>query len=741
MTDLNSWLLSADYPRIDEAYESRTHLSSDELLIVAISKLMLNQPQASKSIFLGIADDLEGIDNKIVNSNLGLYFLILGNHQLSETSLHNALGEEEQDFATYARLGALALSQGHYAESADYYRQSVALKPDNASCHSNLAGIYSRLQEFERALNHYDIARSIDRDHVQANEGFEKTLRTLGRGDEYIDELYVDREASPNSLSALIRLANALSSYDKPTMALSELRKHLLNPEQFDAPESDESEIKDACDTRSGQIAIRQRMIPLQQNLNRHGAVLMVINQLRELGHKIQPALMTVEIEAYLEVGKTEKGEELLEEYLPNVDAVTATLLKSKIYEHKEQYEEAEAILAAYLSHQQNVELDLRLAQVKVWRGDLSGAQAIYRKNMKARPNVMTLYINAGGKDIDEAELAAQEKSMSNPLIPKGIRIAGGHALSEIYEKNGNYARAWELLTEANDLSNSDIVWKTKAREQLVARLKKTFSSTFVEEHTYSPKTELTPVFIVGMPRSGTTLLEKILAQNEDIFGAGELPTIPQISRLLKRVTQSEGVYPMNMRKFTEYIQSHATRYYLRATEELREDAKYIVDKMPHNFLHVGLIFVIFPHAKVINLIRDPRDIAISNYQQNFKAKFSGLGYSCSMSLIAHELNQYYEITDYWSGLFSDRILNVKYEELVEDPTAEGQRIMAYVGSSWDDKNLSFHESKEVVRTASVTQVRQPIYQTSKKKWKRYEPFIGDFLSALRPELLSRYDD
>lgn len=738
MVSLNNLLNSSQYAEINQVYQTADKLTKPELLIVSIAKLLLNEADASLSIFSGITEELDTADRE-VNSNLGFYYFLVGNYEVCEAHLIKALGDPDQDYITYARLGALRLVQDNLEDSIASYKEAVALKPENASCHNNLAGVYYRLQDFERALDHYEIARKLNPQLLQATEGYEKSLKILGRGDEYIDDLYEELESKPDSLALVLKISDTLKAYDKTTIAVQEIRKKLLKGPDLTKLCDGETNHEDSCNSRHGQIALRKRLISLQAILQRNAGVIQTIKEIESLQGDLDRNLLLAKIDAYLEAGQREIAEKCLEEHTTLLNEMDILLIKTKFLEERGLYEEAKKLIEKTQQLTVDVELDLRLAQLRTWTGDLSGAQEIYKRHLVSRPQLLTFYINSGGTDIDDEILTSHENSINNDLLPKGVRISAGHALAEVYEKRGEYAKSWELLDKANKLSASDIKWNTAKRDRLIDDLKARFCERYVSENKFEPKTDIIPIFIVGMPRSGTTLLEKILSQNEEIFGAGELPSIPQISRLLKRVTKSDKFYPNNIGLIDNVVQENATKFYLKATEALRGDSKYIVDKMPHNFLHVGLIFTLFPHAKVINLIRDPRDVAISNYQQNFKAKFGGLGYSCSMELIAHELNLHYDITSHWGGLFGEKILDLKYENLVRDTDAEGERIMRYIGSSWSDENLEFHKNSTAVRTASVTQVRQPIYQSSREKWRRYEGNISEFVSLLNPLLLDRY--
>jgi hypothetical protein len=315
-----------------------------------------------------------------------------------------------------------------------------------------------------------------------------------------------------------------------------------------------------------------------------------------------------------------------------------------------------------------------------------------------------------------------------------------GFALAEIYDKKKEFDRAFHYLELANRLTDKGLHYSVEGFSKQVDALKTVFSKNFIQSAPNIRNSDRTPIFIVGMPRSGTTLTEQILCSHPDIFGAGELDLMSRLTRLMPKVLKTREPYPNCMSQMTPHLREEAARFYLNGIFQLDETHPFVVDKMPHNFMHVGLIGMIFPTAKIIHIQRDPRDTALSNFQQNFKAKHGGLGYSFNLEKMAAQFNDYHRMMNHWREVMGDRMIEITYEELVADQEGMTRELLSYVGVAWDDSVKDFHKTERAVRTASVSQVRQPIYQTSKQKWRNYETHLKPFLQDLKPEVTAKWD-
>jgi hypothetical protein len=230
------------------------------------------------------------------------------------------------------------------------------------------------------------------------------------------------------------------------------------------------------------------------------------------------------------------------------------------------------------------------------------------------------------------------------------------------------------------------------------------------------------------MPRSGTSLVEQILASHPHVYGAGELTTIGDLAATLGRSTGSQHGYPRNvLNAGTEAIESCAAEY-LRQIAALSGEAPRVSDKMPHNFLYLGLIDLMFPGARVIHVARDPMDTCLSLFFQTFNSMHS---YSTDLTYLGAYYRQYERLMNHWERVLRIPMLTVRYETLVEDVEKATRDMLEFCELPWDPVCLQFHASGRIVKTPSYDQVRQPIYRSSVARWRRYEKHLGALMAAL----------
>lgn len=235
------------------------------------------------------------------------------------------------------------------------------------------------------------------------------------------------------------------------------------------------------------------------------------------------------------------------------------------------------------------------------------------------------------------------------------------------------------------------------------------------------------PIFIVGMARSGTTLTEQIISSHPQVHGAGELPDLLNLARQPQGA--SKTLFPHSMQMLTKADLGLMGGRYVTGLRERHAKANRITDKMPANFLAVGLIHLIVPNARIIHVKRNPIDTCLSGYSRLYSR---GQAHSYDLAEIGAYYRGYARLMDHWHAVLpAGAILDVVYEDLVADNEAQARRLIDYCGLPWDDVCLQFHKNERVIRTASVTQVRQPIYNTSVARWKRYETHLGPLVDAL----------
>jgi tetratricopeptide (TPR) repeat protein len=346
--------------------------------------------------------------------------------------------------------------------------------------------------------------------------------------------------------------------------------------------------------------------------------------------------------------------------------------------------------------------------------------------------------INAKIFPTDKQLLQALEMAAYQPSFEGAVRTGIIFQLAAAWEKNKNYGKAFELIKIANENSKAMISYAPKLQRNKCARIRKRFDAAFIKSRKFYGNPSVLPVFIVGMPRSGTTLVEQILSGHSQIFGAGELDVIPQTIAGLHRWERHTGSgrnYPDCVDDLSPQVVQGVARGILKELQQHDPSAAFIVDKLPHNFENIGLIKLLFPNAKIISVRRDPRDIAISNYFTDYQAKHGGMGFSYDLTWIGEQLADHNLLLHHWNQLFPGEILNINYEDVIEDTEGMARKMLNYIGVDWEPQVLNSHELDRPVKTASVWQVRQPIYKTSKAKWEKYKDHLAPLIQGTNAKI------
>ena len=337
----------------------------------------------------------------------------------------------------------------------------------------------------------------------------------------------------------------------------------------------------------------------------------------------------------------------------------------------------------------------------------------------------------------DDVETLHQlERAARTPGFEGSVRTGLLFQLAAAWENRGCYEQAWALADEANTAARRMLNYDAERHRQRCARIRHAFPAALYQQREDSGVTSTLPVFVVGMPRSGTTLVEQIIAGHSAIHGAGELGAIPQVIAGLERWERRTGSgrhYPDCVDDLDPTVLRGIAERTLEDLKAFATDAskvRHVVDKLPHNFENIGLIRLLFPNAKIISVRRDPRDIAISNYLMDYAAKHSGMGFAYDLDWIGEQLADHNLLMQHWHRVCPGEILEINYEDLIDSPEPSARRLLAHIGVGWEPQVLDFHDLERSVKTASVWQVRQPLYASSKSRWRRYSNRLQPLIAA-----------
>ena len=371
------------------------------------------------------------------------------------------------------------------------------------------------------------------------------------------------------------------------------------------------------------------------------------------------------------------------------------------------------------------------IARAMLELGRTNEAETAAREIIAKHPKSSSGYVNLANTrkfKADEPEIEAVEKLINDEETAKKEFRGLYFAAAKMCDDTGRYDDAFKYYDAANKLAEGK--YQPAELERQYSETKKTYSRKFFAERGNFGVNSDRPVFIVGMPRSGTTLLETIIGAHPQAYPAGELETIKRLEREMSDlVFKDEGVQK-NPRQLT-WVGSEvlANRYLDVIDHKARSDlAIRVTDKMPHNFQAVGFIAMLFPQARIIHSKRNALDTCLSCWMQNFNDSHT---YSRSLPDLGHHYRQYLDLMAHWHEVLPGRILDVEYEDLVGKQEETSRKIIDHIGLPWDEAVLQFHKLERTVMTASVWQVRQPIYKQSAGRWKNYESHLGPLRKAL----------
>jgi tetratricopeptide (TPR) repeat protein len=355
-----------------------------------------------------------------------------------------------------------------------------------------------------------------------------------------------------------------------------------------------------------------------------------------------------------------------------------------------------------------------------------------YAAVLQAEPNHVlalsrALQIQEGGAD--PAWLEGAERLVGEGIKLGRPRVQLSIALGQYYDRQGNYRRAFELLASANQALSKQQPYDSRNFTAAINRLIATFTKElFAARYRQVGSDSDRPIFIVGMPRSGTTLTERILASHSQVAAGGELAGILDAGRQIDRWSAPARQYPEAVADLASARFDELARTYLAALGVVSPSARYVTDKLPFNFMHLGLIALMFPNARIIHCTRDPLDTCLSCYFTSFADQ---IRFSNSLDALSSYYMNYRRVMAHWQEVLPAPVLCLSYESLVLETESTVRRLLEYCGLGWEDACLAFHSTAGNVRTPSRWQVRQPIYLSSIGRWRHYADELAPVRAAL----------
>ena len=650
-----------------------------------------------------------------INSMAGKALALLENGQLPEAQLlyEKITAADPGNADAWTRLCRLHVMLGRYERAEPCCRKAAALLPGSTDALANLANTLLQLHQYHEAAGIYQQLVKLQPDSTVFTYALGTTCSTLGQHD-----------------AAAAAFRNTLA----------------LNPDHADAHYA------------LGFIAYTRRHYPLaaehfQQVLrlnpgnaqahNNLGTILQALGQYRQALNHYDAAIKIVPVfvDAYfgrgnvlIVLGQTEQAIHNLQEALrlnprhagAHISLASALMTRGK---HDEALASCERALQI---DPQNADAAALAATIEQHAGKAREAMVRLQPWIERGIDSVNLAIAYAevsktlDRPADAIGLLERLLSQDQPLPMTSQRNLHFN-LGRLYDKTGQYDKAFEHYHVGNQTRPLEYDPAAHAREidNTIAVHSPAFLRTAPRARTASAK----PVFIVGMPRSGTSLVEQILASHPQVHGAGELPDMWQMVMQLPGILGGNEPYPHCMTLLKQQHLDDLSRQYLSNLDALAPDATRVVDKMPGNFRYLGLIELLFPGAHVIHCLRDPLDTCLSCYFQDFSRTHA---YSYDLAHLGAYYNDYLRMMAHWTSVLKIPVIDVRYEDLIADQEAVSRELIEFCGLEWDESCLQFHETKRFVATASYDQVRRPLYKKSVARWKNYEAHIGPLIEALR---------
>ena len=385
----------------------------------------------------------------------------------------------------------------------------------------------------------------------------------------------------------------------------------------------------------------------------------------------------------------------------------------------------------------------LLLGHAQKTSGDLTAAITAYQNLYRLNPDYGDAFwslANTKTYRFNENEIAHMNHYVTNEKTSEIDKVHMHFALGKAYEDEDDFDQAFSHYQRGNAIKHSLLQHQIPDVIKRAERQKSICSAELFEERNGAGNPAIDPIFIVGLPRAGSTLLEQILASHSQIDGTLELPNILSLARRLRgRAAPVDGEEPQYPKILQELDADYLARFgdqYLQDTRVYRQKAPHFIDKMPNNFLHIGLIKLILPNAKIIDARRHPMACCFSGFKQLFA---EGQEFTYSLNDIGTYYRTYVDLMDHWDQVLPDFILRVQHEDVVADLEGQVKRMLEFLDLPFEQACLEYHKTQRNIRTPSSEQVRQPIFSTALEQWRNFEKHLKPLTDALGPEVMLRY--
>jgi tetratricopeptide (TPR) repeat protein len=647
-----------------------------------------------------LADDAEA------HRNLGSALCGQGQWALGLESLRRALALTPHDADCLVETADALRALRRAREAVDLYQRALQSNPRHIEAQNNLGNAFLELAQFADAAGCYRRALQLRPDEAQILCNLGHAERQLGHLDQALGICQRAVALGPSLGVAHNALGLVLASLHRSEEAARSFRQALsLNPGDVEGLNNLGNVLRDLGQRREAVTVFEQaaRLDPRRVDTHWYlGSVLFDLRRIREAVASFGKALA------------------LKPDYAPAHLSMGIVMRQQRRPAEAEQY--CEAALAIDPNY---VEALAFLGELRADRGRFAEAEELFQRTIAIKPDFAAAYFSIATHRRmtgDDGEWLKGAEALLARRLPLPQEISLHYALGKYFDDVGQFERAFGHYRQANELARC--YGSAYSRDQLTERVDQIIRScnpAFLQRSATEGSASEQPVFVIGMPRSGTSLAEQILASHPAVAGAGEVPFWNGAFTAYRKA-EAQGTVDASL------IPGMAAEYLGRLAAESHGGPR-VVDKMPANFFYAGLIHAALPRARIIHMQRHPIDTCLSIYFQNF----FGMGpYANDLEDLAHYYGEYMRVMEHWRTLLpATALLEVPYEALIADQESWSRRMVDFIGLPWDPKCLEFHQTDRVVITASKWQVRQKIHSASAGRWKNYEPFVVKLRDAL----------
>jgi tetratricopeptide (TPR) repeat protein len=713
------------------------------LATVCLQRGKLGDAVALYSKSLGVDPKHAGAHN-----NIGVAFEALGHFDEAASHFERALAIQPELPQTRANLGNVLRALNRPEEAIGQYQKVLAVRPGDFDVRNNLAGVLLTLGRAEQAIAHYEQVLAARPDSAEAHFNLGNALRALARNEEAMSRYQNALAIRPDYADAHNNLGNALVALGRAEQAIGCYESSIaIKPDAADVHFNLGNVLlslarhEEAMSRYQNALAIRPGYAEAHNNL---GHAFMALNRAEEaIGHyesaiAVRPGFA----EAYNYLGGALQK---LQRYTEAIACHRQALIIKPDYaeahchlggalhrrdlpeEASAHYRKSLAIRPDYAEAYHGLGIALELL------GHLDEAHGAHERAVELAPRRVHFHLALAHSRrfrAGDARLAAiEELARDQASLSEAERIALHFALAKAYADLERHESSFRHLLEGNALKRRQTGYDEAATLRFFERIRTVFTHELMREKRGGGDHSPAPVFVVGMPRSGTTLIEQILASHSEVFGAGELEEFGKAVASLGEANGASAVFP----EIAPTLSAEALRRlggsYLDAIRAAAGPAKRIVDKLPLNFTFVGLIHLALPNARIIYARRDPIDTCLSCFSILFRGDQP---HTYDLGDLGRYYRAFEALMQHWQRVLPEGVLlEVRYEDVVDDLEGQARRMVEHCGLEWEAACLAFHQTRRPVRTASVAQVRQPIYRSSVGRWRPYQHLLQPLLQAL----------